>query len=268
MNTQIADNPYLPFAARIVEIRPETDCEFTVTVQAACSITPGQFFQVSLPRIGEAPISISNYGPDWIQFTIRAVGHLTFAIQHLRVGDNLFIRGPYGTGFPVDRLKDSHLVIVAGGSGVAPVRPLIDQVVSGCLPVKKLELIVGFKNSASIIFADNLAAWAKKCSLTLTVDKPEEGWNGATGLVTEHIRKLHFSSSQDLQVVVVGPPVMMKFATAEFRLLQVPAERIWVSFERLMSCGLGKCGHCKIDYTYICVDGPVLNYSHAANLID
>ena len=268
MNANTAANPYLPFAAKISAVKPETESEFTLRVQASCDITPGQFFQVSLPRIGEAPISVSNYGPDWIQFTIRAVGRLTGAIQHLRAGDNLFIRGPYGTGFPVDRLKNSRLVIVAGGSGVAPVRPLIDQVVSGRLPVKSLDLITGFKNRSSIIFTEDLIKWQQQSNLTLTIDKPEDGWNGATGLVTEHIRKLRFATFDDLQVIVVGPPVMMKFATAEFRMLQVPVERIWVSFERLMSCGLGKCGHCKIDYTYVCVDGPVLNYSQAGNLID
>jgi len=261
-------NPYLPSPVKIIGLRQETDCEFTLTVEAERAITPGQFFQVSLPRIGEAPISVSNCGPDWIEFTIRAVGRLTNAVQGLRPGDNLFIRGPYGTGFPVDRFKQQRLVIVAGGSGVAPVRPLIDRAVRGELPVKSLDLIVGFKNRNSILFADDLAVWKEKSRLVLTIDKPEEGWNGATGLVTEHIKKMQFTDFDDLQVVVVGPPVMMKFATAEFRLLKVPSERIWVSFERLMSCGLGKCGHCKIDYTYVCVDGPVLNYSHAAGLID
>ncbi|MBU1109933.1 MAG: anaerobic sulfite reductase subunit AsrB [Candidatus Riflebacteria bacterium] len=268
MSAQTTANPYLPFVTKIIAVKAETESEFTLTVQAVCSITPGQFFQVSLPRIGEAPISVSNYGSDWIQFTIRAVGKLTGAIQNLKTGENLFIRGPYGTGFPVDRFKNSRLVIVAGGSGVAPVRPLVDQVVNGQLPVKSLDLIAGFKNRASIIFTDDLVQWQQKSNLTLTIDKQEEGWDGATGLVTEHIRKLRFDTFDDLQVIVVGPPVMMKFATAEFRMLQVPAERIWVSFERLMSCGLGKCGHCKIDYTYVCVDGPVLNYSYAANLID
>lgn len=268
MNSSTITNPYLPFAARISNIRAETGSEFTITVHASCDITPGQFFQVSLPRIGEAPISVSGFGKDWIQFTVRAVGRLTGALQQLRPGENLFIRGPYGTGFSLDKLRDSRLVIVAGGSGLAPVRPLIERVVQGQLPVRSLDLIAGFKNRAGIIYAEDLVGWQKKCNLTLTIDKPEDGWSGSTGLVTEHIRKLQFVSLHELQVVVVGPPVMMKFATAEFRLLQVPAERIWVSFERLMSCGLGKCGHCKIDSTYVCVDGPVLNFSHAAGLID
>ncbi|NCC56713.1 MAG: anaerobic sulfite reductase subunit AsrB, partial [Synergistales bacterium] len=115
------DNPYRPFAAKITSLTPETDLEFTLTVEASVDMTPGQFFQVSLPKIGEAPLSISAFGPDWIQFTVRAVGRLTNALQDLRKGEDLFIRGPYGVGFPLDVLQDSNLVIVAGGSGTAPV---------------------------------------------------------------------------------------------------------------------------------------------------
>lgn len=264
----MTENSFLPFPVKITRIVNESDCEFTMTVAARLPMTPGQFFQVSLPKIGEAPISISNYGEDWLQFTIRAVGRLTSAIQNLRVGENLFIRGPYGVGFPLDKLCNSNLIIVAGGSGVAPVRPLISQIVAGALPVKSLRLITGFKSKESILFADEVAEWQKKCSMTLTIDKPQEGWTGETGLVTEHIRRLKLDYPETFQAIVVGPPVMMKFSTAEFRLLGIPVHNIWVSFERHMSCGLGKCGHCKIDNTYVCLDGPVMNLSQAATLID
>ncbi len=264
----MTDNAFLPFPVKITSIVNESDCEFTMTVEARLAMTPGQFFQVSLPKIGEAPISISNYGEDWLQFTIRAVGRLTSAIQNLRVGENLFIRGPYGTGFPIDRFCNSNLIIVAGGSGVAPVRPLISQILAGRIPAKSLHLIAGFKSKESILFAGEIETWKKRCQITLTIDKPQDGWDGDTGLVTEHIRRLKLEVPEDYQVVVVGPPVMMKFSTAEFRLLGIPVNNIWVSFERHMSCGLGKCGHCKIDNTYVCLDGPVMNLSHAATLID
>lgn len=262
------NNPYLPFAARIAEINNETDLEFTITVDAKADIVPGQFFQLSLPRIGEAPISVSAYSDDQIKFTIRAVGKLTSVLQHLKVGENLFIRGPYGHGFPVEKFANSRLVMVAGGSGVAPIKPLIDRFASGHWTASQFDLILGFKNSEAILFAEDIARWQQQLDLTLTIDKPEEGWSGNTGLVTEYIRKLSLPDMSELQVVVVGPPLMMKFAVAEFKLLGVPDDKIWVSFERLMSCGLGKCGHCKIDSTYVCVDGPVLNYSRAAGLID
>jgi len=262
------ENPYRPFPAKITGIKAETDCEFTLTVAASVAMTPGQFFQVSLPKIGEAPISISGFGPDWIQFTVRAVGRLTNALQELRTGENLFIRGPYGTGFPLDTFRGSNLAIVAGGSGTAPVRPLIRGALDGTLPVRSLRVIAGFKSKESLLFADEFDEWRKKGEVLVTIDTPQEGWDGPTGLVTEHIRAMKLDDPADVQFVVVGPPVMMKFAVAEVLLLGVPEDNIWVSFERLMSCGLGKCGHCKIDSAYICLDGPVFRFSRAAGLID
>ncbi|MFZ5951409.1 MAG: anaerobic sulfite reductase subunit AsrB [Candidatus Rifleibacteriota bacterium] len=262
------ENPYRPLAAEIIELRRETSAEFTIKVKAEAEICPGQFFQVSLPKIGEAPISVSSFGPDYIEFTIRAVGTLTNVLHDYRVGDRIFIRGPYGRGFPVEKFRDKDLLIVAGGSGLAPVRPLIQKSLSGELGIRSLKLIIGFKNSEGILFSQQIEEWAKESDLLLTIDKPESGWIGKTGLVTEHIKKLPKDSLKNLEAVVVGPTMMMKFSTAELVLLGLKDEQIWVSFERLMSCGIGKCGHCKIDYTYVCVDGPVLNYSHAARLID
>jgi anaerobic sulfite reductase subunit B len=262
------NNPFRPISAKVVKFFRETASEFTLRVEAAADITPGQFFQVSLPKVGEAPISVSRYSESWIEFTIRAAGKLTNVIQDLKVGQNLFIRGPYGKGFELEKFRNKDLIIVSGGSGVAPVKPLIEHAMSGVLGVKSLKLIAGFKNAESILFADEVKEWGNKCDLCLTIDKPEDRWSGKTGLVTEYIRKLQINDMKNVEVVVVGPPMMMKFSTAEFLLLGVPAEKIWVSFERLMSCGIGKCGHCKIDYTYVCVDGPVLNFTHASTLID
>jgi anaerobic sulfite reductase subunit B len=264
----IESNPFRPKKVKITGINRESENEFTLTVAAVAAITPGQFFQLSLPKIGEAPISVSGFGHDWIQFTIRAVGRLTNALGELQTGGSIFIRGPYGHGFPLKDMADSRLIVVAGGSGLAPVRPLLNMAIDGDLPVKSLSLIAGFKNSAGILFREELERWRDRSRLVLTIDSPEAGWNGATGLVTEHIRRLEKEEAAQAKAVVVGPPVMMKFATAEMRLLGIPQENIWVSFERLMSCGLGKCGHCKIDSTYICLEGPVLNLVQAAALID
>lgn len=262
------NNPYRPLAAPIISICQETQQEFTIRVSGEFEIAPGQFFQVSLPKVGEAPISVSSFGKDFVDFTIRAVGHLTKVLQEVKAGDNLFIRGPYGKGFPCEQFVGRDLLIVAGGSGLAPVRPLIQKAISGHLGNRSLKLIIGFKTMNGILFAEQIESWQKAADVCLSIDKPETGWPGKTGLVTEHIRKLQISNIEDLRAVVVGPGPMMKFSTAELLMLGVKPEQVWVSFERLMSCGLGKCGHCKIDYTYVCVDGPVLNLTHAATLID
>lgn len=262
------NNPYLPKAAYIDEIFHETEDEFTIRLKTDLPAKPGQFFMLSLPKIGEAPISVSKFEKGYISFTIRAVGKLTNVLKYLRVNENIFIRGPYGNGFPLDLYKNKNLIIVAGGSGVAPVKPLIEVLLSSELTAKSLDLIVGFKNSKCILFAKQLKQWAKVCNLTLTIDAPEDGWSGTTGLVTEHIRKLDLSEHKDLEVIIVGPAPMMKYSAIEFDLLKVPEDKIWVSFERLMSCGIGKCGHCRIDNTYVCLDGPVFCYAEAKRLID
>ena len=189
----MTDNLFRPFPAKITKITPETDLEFTMTVDCSVPMAPGQFFQVSLPKIGEAPISISSWGDGWLQFTVRAVGRLTNALQDLREGENLFIRGPYGTGFPMDKLRGSDLVIVAGGSGVAPVRPLIRQAASGELPLKSLKVIAGFKNTESLLFTYETEEWRRAADLTITIDGPQEGWDGPVGLVTEHMKKLQLA---------------------------------------------------------------------------
>ncbi|MGM0601119.1 MAG: anaerobic sulfite reductase subunit AsrB [Candidatus Rifleibacteriota bacterium] len=262
------NNPYQPFKADILSVEKETPLEFTLRVKASAEINPGQFFQLSLPKIGEAPISVSRFSSDWIEFTIRAVGKLTNVFQNLKAGEAIFIRGPYGKGFPLEQFAGRDLVIVAGGSGLAPVRPLIELAANGSLNVSSFRLITGFKNSNGILFSRHLKEWAEKCDLTLTIDKPETGWSGKTGMVTEHIRKLSAADLTEAEVVVVGPDIMMKFSTQEFLMLGLKPEQIWVSYERLMSCGIGKCGHCKIDNTYICLDGPVLNFTKASALID
>jgi anaerobic sulfite reductase subunit B len=262
------NNPFRPFAARIISVIPESDVEFTLKVAAQADICPGQFFQISLPKVGEAPISVSSFSDDSIDFTIRAVGRLTNVVTSLTAGQTLFIRGPYGHGFPLATFHNRDLLIVAGGSGVAPVKPLIEKAITGELGNRSLKLIIGFKNSSSILFTDQIKNWSKKAEVVLTIDKPEEGWNGSTGLVTEHIKKIDAKAIDNLHAVVVGPTMMMKFSSAELVLLGMAKESIWVSFERHMSCGIGKCGHCKIDNTYACVDGPVLNYADAVKLID
>jgi anaerobic sulfite reductase subunit B len=186
----------------------------------------------------------------------------------LKSGDSIFIRGPYGKGFPLEKFAGSHLVIAAGGSGLAPVKPLISRYFKNPSELKGLDILLGFKNSASVIFPEEIKKWESKFNVIITVDRGDEGWTGRTGLITERVKEMSLPQNENINVVVVGPPAMMKFTAAEFALRKIPNDRIWVSFERLMSCGIGKCGHCKIDYHYVCIDGPVMNYSMAARLID
>jgi anaerobic sulfite reductase subunit B len=264
------NNPVKPQARQIMEILPQTDMEWTFRVKNDLPIRHGQFAQLSLPKIGEAPISISGFGEGYADFTIRRVGKLTDELFQLKKGDYIFLRGCYGNGWPVERLKDKNIVIVAGGTGVSPVRSLIDMFYDNPGCAKEIYLILGFKNSQSILFSEELAKWkaAEHFHVTYTLDREDyEGWS--KGLVTDFLETVPFASFDgNYECIVVGPPIMMKFAGMGLLKNGVSEEKIWMSFERKMSCAIGKCGHCRIDETYVCLDGPVFNYTVGKKLVD
>ncbi|BEP29242.1 anaerobic sulfite reductase subunit AsrB [Helicovermis profundi] len=262
------NNPYLPQAYKILEIRKETAIDYTFKVAFQGNVIGGQFMEISIPGVGEAPISICNFDKTSLEMTIRRVGRLTDKIFNLQAGDSLFMRGPYGNGFDTNIFKNKDVAFIAGGTGLAPIRKTIDHFMTGIDETKILEVLVGFKSPSDRLFIDDLDRWSKFGNVTVTVDKGDDTWQGETGLITTHIGKLDLSNVKEKIAVVVGPPIMMKFTTLELIKNGFKEENIWVSFERKMSCGIGKCGHCKIDETYICLDGPVFNYIKAKTLID
>lgn len=263
------NNPVKPIACEIIDIKRESDMEYTYKVKSDMKPGHGQFLQLSIPKFGEAPISVSAYGQGWLDFTIRSVGKVTDEIFSKQPGDILFLRGPYGHGWPVeDALKGKHVVLITGGTGLAPVRSILNKFYKDDGYVKSVTLISGFKNEAGIIFKSELDTWKKKFTTYYTLDNDKiDGWN--VGFVTELVKKVPFDKFGDeYEVIIVGPPPMMKFTALEVMKYNVPAEKIWVSFERKMSCAIGKCGHCRIDEVYVCLDGPVFNYTQAKDLID
>lgn len=263
-------NEYLPFLAQIVEIIKHTNLEFTfrLRLRETSKVKPGQFFQISIPMVGEAPISVSGIGEDTLDFTIRKVGKVTNEIFKRQVGDQLFLRGPYGNGFDVALYKDKALIIVAGGTGLSPVKGVVDYFANHLDQVKSFRLIAGFKSTADVLFKEELADWQENFEVLLTVDEADETYTGHQGFVTALIPGLELSDLSEVAVIAVGPPMMMHFTVQEFLKRDVAKENIWISQERNMSCGIGICGHCKIDDVYICLDGPVFNYTKGELLID
>lgn len=262
------DNPYLPKAYKLLDIRQETEIDYTFRVETDIKPTFGQFVQVSLPRIGEAPISVSDYGDGWIDLTIRKIGKVTDEIHALKAGDNIFLRGPYGNGFNLDKFKGKHIVIAAGGTGLAPVKSLINYFYNNSDDVEELELLLGFRDPYNIMFQEDIKKWQKKFHTTITVDNACGIDGTCEGLITEYVKHIKLSDFHTMEVIIVGPPIMMEFTAKEFLQLGVPEDKIWVSFERKMSCAIGKCGHCKVDEVYVCLEGPVFKYSQAKELID
>lgn len=261
-------NEYTPFATEVLAVRKHTDIEYTFRLSYQGDVRPGQFFEVSIPKYGEAPISVSGIGPDYVELTIRRVGRVTNEIFEHYTGDTLFMRGPYGNGFEVEQYRGKELVIIAGGTGVSPVRGVIDYFANHPEEAKAVTLIAGFKNPDQILFRDDFKRWEKNVKLILTVDGAEEGYSGKVGLVTQYIPELQVADITKAEAIVVGPPPMMRFSVAGLLKEGFQEENIWISHERKMCCGIGKCGHCKIGDTYVCLDGPVFNYTKGRELID
>ena len=220
------------------------------------------------PHDRRGPISVSAQGDGWLEFTIRSVGKVTNVIFQKEAGDTLFLRGPYGKGWPVEQFQGKHLVVITGGTGLAPVRSMLNMLSENPDYVKSVHLISGFKNEEGIVFHSELEAWKDKFSTIYALDNDaKEGWR--TGLVTTFVKELPFASFDgNYAVVVVGPPPMMKFTGLELMNNGVDAGKVWMSFERKMSCAVGKCGHCRIDEVYVCLDGPVFPYTVARDLVD
>nr|WP_297766073.1 anaerobic sulfite reductase subunit AsrB [uncultured Butyrivibrio sp.] len=260
-------NPYVPFASEILDVIKHTGKEYTFRMAFKGEVKPGQFFEVSIPKFGEAPISVSGIGDGFVDLTIRKVGRVTNEVFEKYKGQNLLLRGPYGNGFDVDLYKDSEVVVVAGGTGVSPVRGVI-QALSEMPDAQDKYVIAGFRSPDDMLFRDDLKAWDEKLKLTLTVDGAPEGYTGNIGLVTKYIEGLPLRDPANAKAVVVGPPPMMKFTIIELQKKGFKDSNITVSHERKMCCGLGKCGHCRVNDTYICLDGPVFNYEFAKNFVD
>ena len=174
------------------------------------------------------------------------------------------MRGPYGNGFDVDLYKGKELVVMAGGTGLSPVRGVVDYF--ACHPEERrgMTLICGFKTPHDILFLEDLARWKQ----TMDVDCAEDDMVCQVGLVTQYIPQIKLENPKRAAAIVVGPPAMMRFSVQGLLGIDIPEENIWVSQERKMCCGLGKCGHCKVGGTYICLDGPVFNYTKGKTLID
>lgn len=261
-------NEYIPQLSTIREVIKHTDLEYTFRMEFKGDVKPGQFFEISLPKYGEAPISVSGISEDTVDFTIRRVGKVTNEIFENYAGDQLFIRGPYGNGFDVENYKGKELVIIAGGTGLSPVRGVVNYFADHPEEAKTATLIAGFKSPKDVLFKEDFVYWKDRMNVIKTVDGAPEGYDGPVGMVTKYIPDLKFEDIKNSAFICVGPPIMIKFTVMEILKLGVPEENIWISHERKMCCGIGKCGHCKIGSTYVCLDGPVFNYVEGKELID
>jgi len=227
---------------------------------------PGQFMMISIPGVGEAPFSISSTPsrPGLLEFGIKRVGNVTSAIFKLKENNIFGVRGPYGNGFPIDRMRDHDLVIIMGGLGAVPLRSLLLFALDNRDQFGRLYLIHGARTPDDMLFAEEFFHMMERNDLEcfLTVDQDDTGaWPYDTGQVTRLIPRLREINPEKTFVTVCGPPVMYKFVVAEILKLNIPKHQILMTLERRMKCGIGKCGHCIIGgYIYTCLEGPVFSY--------
>lgn len=259
-------NDYISFYSEILDVIKHTDIEYTFRMSYKGDVKPGQFFEVSIPKYGEAPISVSGIGENFVDLTIRRVGKVTNEVFENYKGDKLLLRGSYGNGFNIDDYKGKDIIIIAGGTGLSPVRGVVNYFAEHKEERGNMTLICGFKSPKDVLFKEDLKVWDSLINLIVTVDNAdgEEGYK--EGLVTKYIPDIKIS--ENTAAIVVGPPAMMRFSVQGLLNIGLNESDIWISQERKMCCGLGKCGHCKIGDVYVCIDGPVFNYTKGKTLID
>jgi sulfite reductase subunit B len=273
---ELGANPYRPWPARITSITRLTPkeklFEFRIidkTVREAFDFNAGQFVELSIFGVGEAPISISSAPSKqgFIELCIRESGSVTGAIHNMQCGDVVGIRGPFGRGFPFEQMKNHDIVLVAGGLGIAPLKSLINHIHDERHAFGKVTILLGARNPSEILFRQEFEMWKHRndFDLYITVDQPDDDWDGEVGLVTRLFDKLDINPTKTYGAIC-GPPVMYRFVVEEMRKQQLDVDRIYVSFERRMKCGIGMCGHCGVGHLYTCIDGPVFSYWEAINL--
>jgi len=263
---------YRPEIATATEVRPLTATErlfHLILPHRALGHLPGQFVQVSLPGIGEAPISVSSSftRTSGFDLCIRRTGNVSEALHRVKAGGRVGIRGPFGCGAPLEKCMGQDVLMIAGGLGLAPLRSLVQYICDYRDRFKKVTLLIGARTPETLLFADEYNAWRNegKINIEATVDTAKKGWTGSVGLITNLIPQIEIWPTSTV-VVACGPPIMYRFVMRKLQQRHIPDDRIYLSLERRMKCGMGKCGHCQINDVYVCLDGPVFRYDRLAAL--
>lgn len=272
----MTENPYLPLKAEILDIIQETSSDLdikTYTLKFAngkkMEFMPGQFVELSVPGIGEAPFGFASnpLKNDTIELSIKRTGRLTDAIHALKTGDSVFIRGPFGNTFPVEKLRGSDILYIAGGLGLAPLRPLITYVFDNRAQYGKIKMLIAARSPADFIYFREYELWRRlrDTEVTLTIDKEAPGWNEKVGFPHNLVAQMSFDMKKTY-AVLCGPPIMIKFVSQKLIEMGLPLDRILTTLEMRMTCGVGNCGKCNIGHKYVCVDGPVFSLAELGEM--
>jgi NAD(P)H-flavin reductase len=266
MTTVVPPAPMTPVFCRVLKSRQETRDTFTIELEPpaeAKPFAPGQFNMLYVFGVGEVPISVSGdpRRPHPMVHTVREVGAVTRAMRALKRGDVLGVRGPFGSSWPVEEAVGRDVVIVAGGIGLAPLRPALYSILAHRQKYGRVVLMYGTRTPEDILFRKEVERWRARLDLSVhvTVDRAMAAWRGSVGVVTTIIPRAGFDPRNAL-AMVCGPEAMMRFTILELQNRGVGLDRIYVSTERNMKCAIGFCGHCQLGPTFVCKDGPIFRY--------
>ena len=230
---------------------------------------PGQFVMIEVPGYGEVPISISSSTSNkgFIDLCIRRAGSVTNALHRAQRGAIVGIRGPFGTHFPLERMKGQSILLIAGGLGLAPLRAPIYYVTENRADFKDVHILYGTKSPDQLLFDYQYESWRRidDVNMQIIVEEPNDSWDGPVGLITELLDDINVTPNETY-AIVCGPPVMFKFVCKRLNQMGIPMDQMFVSLERRMHCGMGKCCRCNVGATYTCTDGPVFDYWSVINL--
>ena len=261
-------NPYAPHVARLERVIEETPTikTFCFDLKEPMEFRAGQFVQLGVPGMGEAPFtpSSSPLDPKHLEVTVLRTGRITERLHEMGEGEVCLLRGPYGKGFPLEKLEGKEVLVVGGGVGLAPLRSLIYMLIHMSDRLNKVVIKYGARESAELLYRRQHADWAKagKVSFETTIDAPEEGWRGKVGVVTTLLDGI--GAQVDVPhayAFICGPEIMLRFVTLKLLEERFTPEQIYLSMNRRMSCGIGKCGRCNIGPYYLCKDGPDICYA-------
>jgi len=260
-------NPMLPMICGIERVKRETHDTFTFELTPPCdySFAPGQFNMLYVFGVGEVAISVSGdpSKKEALVHTIRAVGSVTKAICKLKGGGSVGVRGAFGSDWQIDKAVGKDVVLVAGGIGLAPLRPVIYHILANRAEFGRVSVLYGTRTTGDLVFRREIEQWRGRFDLDfeVTVDTASADWRGDVGFVTTLIRKASFDPLETV-AMLCGPEIMMRFSIAELKKLGLTSEQIFVSMERNMKCAVGFCGHCQFGPAFVCRDGPVFRLDH------
>lgn len=258
---------YQPTPHKISSIKKYTSDVKLFKIKCSLNPMPGTFLEISVPGIGEAPLASCSHSKDYLELLTKNAGNVTSGMFNLKKNDNIFIRGPYGKGFPLEELKNKNLILIAGGTGIAPITSMINYIEQNKKEFKEIFIYFGFRDEENILLKERIKKWESVFHLHIGLSADPNSQEHEKGFINEIIEN-HKPTIENTIALLCGPEIMMKEATLELNFLGIPNSRIYWSLERRMECAFGSCGRCQIQDLYVCKDGPIFRYDKIKSRLD